>query len=166
MTSSWSTDTQYLCYLCVIHSSPTSAAYMSEWPGSAFPEPMLTCRLVGAKTLSEPMLTCPQLDNNRIFSFRKMRFKLSSAKWRPVCLDLNVLTLFLHFVFISTLRNPFVSSPRFTQLFVTPIPDLPSDLSGDHHVLFQASGLCLHNNGGGRPFTGGYRHCWRRMNLC
>ena len=26
------------------------------------------------------------------FSFTKMRFKVSSAKWRPFCLDLNVLT--------------------------------------------------------------------------
>ena len=29
---------------------------------------------------------------NRTFSFKKMRFKLSSGKWRPFCLGLNVLT--------------------------------------------------------------------------
>ena len=28
------------------------------------------------------------------FSFKKMRLKVSSAKWRPCCLGLNVLTLF------------------------------------------------------------------------
>ena len=31
------------------------------------------------------------------FSFKKMRLKVSSAKWRPFCLGLNVLTLFLLF---------------------------------------------------------------------
>ena len=30
-----------------------------------------------------------------IFSFKKMRLKVSSAKWRPFCLGLNVLTAFL-----------------------------------------------------------------------
>ena len=30
----------------------------------------------------------------QIFSFTKMRMKMSSAKWRPFCLGLNVLTLF------------------------------------------------------------------------
>ena len=28
------------------------------------------------------------------FSFKKMHLKMSSAKWRPVCLDLNILTWF------------------------------------------------------------------------
>ena len=28
------------------------------------------------------------------FSFKKMHFKMSSGKWRPFCLDLNVLTMF------------------------------------------------------------------------
>ena len=28
----------------------------------------------------------------QIFSFQKMRLKMSSAKWRPFCLGLNVLT--------------------------------------------------------------------------
>ena len=29
----------------------------------------------------------------RTFSFKKMRLKVSSGKWRPFCLGLNVLTL-------------------------------------------------------------------------
>ena len=29
------------------------------------------------------------------FSFKKMHFKMSSAKWRPFCLDLNVLTILM-----------------------------------------------------------------------
>ena len=42
------------------------------------------------------------------FSFTKMRLKVSSAKWRPFCLGLNVLMKQLHFQhqpFISTLPN-------------------------------------------------------------
>ena len=31
----------------------------------------------------------------KIFSFKKMRLKMSSAKWRPFCLGLNVLTTFV-----------------------------------------------------------------------
>ena len=32
----------------------------------------------------------------KIFSFKKMRFKMSSAKWRSICLGLNVLTATKH----------------------------------------------------------------------
>ena len=32
----------------------------------------------------------------QIFSFKKMRLKMASAKWRPFCLGLNVLTMILH----------------------------------------------------------------------
>ena len=32
-----------------------------------------------------------------LFSLKKMRLKMSSAKWRPFCLDLNVLNLKFHF---------------------------------------------------------------------
>ena len=31
-----------------------------------------------------------------IFSFKKMHLKISSGKWRPFCLDLNVLTALSH----------------------------------------------------------------------
>ena len=56
----------------------------------------MACRLVGAKPLSEPMLEICQLDPwDKIFtsSFRKIYLKMSSAKWRPFCLGLNVLML-------------------------------------------------------------------------
>ena len=43
------------------------------------------CRLKSAKPLSEPIIGI------QIFSFRKMRLKMSSAKWRPFCLSLNVI---------------------------------------------------------------------------
>ena len=36
------------------------------------------------------------------FSFKKMHLKMSSAKWRPFCLGLNVLTYQMHF----SLQNP------------------------------------------------------------
>ena len=63
----------------------------------------MACRLVGAKPLSEPMLEyCWQkkaLGTNfseflveiLIFSFKKMRLKVSSAKRRSFCLGLNEL---------------------------------------------------------------------------
>ena len=61
----------------------------------------MTCRLDGAKPLSEPMmeLLIGPLGTNfseilieiLTFSFKKMRLKESSAKWRPFCLGLNVL---------------------------------------------------------------------------
>ena len=35
----------------------------------------------------------------RIFSFKKMLLKMSSAKWRPYCLDLNVLSLIDAYMF-------------------------------------------------------------------
>ena len=57
--------------------------------------------LFGAKPLhvSEPMLKFCQLGINfseilieiQTFSFEKMHLKMSSAKWRPFCLTLNVL---------------------------------------------------------------------------
>ena len=69
----------------------------------------MACRLVGAKPLSEPMLSAPRilligplatnfsesLIEILTFSFKKMRLKVSSAKWRPSCLGLNVLSQFV-----------------------------------------------------------------------
>ena len=64
----------------------------------------MACRLNGAKPLSEPMLDgillIGPLGTNfneiligiQTFSFRKMHLKMSSAKWRPFCLGLIVLT--------------------------------------------------------------------------
>ena len=63
----------------------------------------MACRLDGAKPLSEPinagiLLIGPLGPNfNEIligiqtFSFTKMHLKMSSGKWRPFCLGLNVL---------------------------------------------------------------------------
>ena len=56
----------------------------------------MACRLVGAKPLSETVLEYCQLGllgtnfseiliEILTFSFKKMRLKVSSAKWRPFC---------------------------------------------------------------------------------
>ena len=43
-----------------------------------------------------------------IFSFKKMHFKMSSAKWRPFCLGLNVITPFKkERIFISPVSSAF-----------------------------------------------------------
>ena len=63
----------------------------------------MACRLVGAKPLSETMQEYWQLDSQETnfteilieiltFPFKKMRLRVSSAKWRPFCLGLNVIT--------------------------------------------------------------------------
>ena len=63
----------------------------------------MACRLVGAKPLSEPMLEYCSLDpyeqssvkfksELKHFHTRKC-LKMSSVKWRPFCLGLNVLKL-------------------------------------------------------------------------
>ena len=63
----------------------------------------MACRLVGAKPLSEPnnagILLIEPLRTNFVeisieihtFSFKEMHLKMSSGKWRPFCLGLNVL---------------------------------------------------------------------------
>ena len=72
-----------------------SAAYMRHWIGSALVQ-IIACRLFGAEPLSKPMLGLlfigPSGTNFseilikiQIFSFRKMRLKISSAKWRQFC---------------------------------------------------------------------------------
>ena len=50
--------------------------------------------------LNEPLGTSLSeiLIGIQIFSFKKMRLKMSSAKWRPFCLGLNVLTRIHHTV--------------------------------------------------------------------
>ena len=58
----------------------------------------MTCRLFGAKPLSEPMLTCYQLDPSAQFNeilvkiprfpWKKIHFKMPYAKWWPFCLFL------------------------------------------------------------------------------
>ena len=62
----------------------------------------IACRLLAAKPLSDPMLIYCRLDPSEqtsgellldihIFSFRGIRLIISSAKWLPFCLGLNVL---------------------------------------------------------------------------
>ena len=63
---------------------------------------IMACRLVGAKPLPEPMLVCilligplgtnfsGMLIEIHTFSFKKIHLKMSSGKWRPFCLGLNV----------------------------------------------------------------------------
>ena len=61
----------------------------------------MACGLIGTKPLSEPMLDYCQLDpceyfnenliNVQQFSLKELHVKMSSAKWRPFCLGLNVL---------------------------------------------------------------------------
>ena len=62
----------------------------------------MACHLFSTKPLSEPMpgiLLIGHLGNNfneilikiYTFSFKKMHLKMSSGKWRPFCLSLNVL---------------------------------------------------------------------------
>ena len=51
------------------------------------------------------------------FSFRKMHLKMSSGKWRPLCLDLNV--LMLHF---RILDGCIVGSVNYINLFTDGIP--------------------------------------------
>ena len=87
----------------VLSSSPPSAAYMCQWIGSALVQIMAWC-LFGTKPLSKPMLGYCQSDHREQtsvkveskyklsdFSFMKMHLKMSSGKWRPFCLGLNVL---------------------------------------------------------------------------
>ena len=69
------------------------------------------------------------------FSFKEMHFKMSSAKWRPFCLGLNVLTMYTHvlslpntipastntalpvFSFSSCFRFHHASDDKFRRLF-------------------------------------------------
>ena len=96
-----------VCYACMISdidSSPPSATYMRRWILSALVQ-IMACRLFGAKPFSKPMLGQYQLWHVRTkfsetlikmqhFSFTKIHLKISSGKWRPFCLDLNVLMVF------------------------------------------------------------------------
>ena len=75
----------------------------------------MACRLKGAKPLSEPnarILLIGPLGTNFIevligiqtLSFKKMHLKMSSAKWRPFCLGLNVLMSGAH----TKIPNPVI----------------------------------------------------------
>ena len=51
------------------------------------------------------------------FSFKKMHFKMSSAKWRPFCLGLNVFTLYL----LMLWHCPEISADRMMIKFIASI---------------------------------------------
>ena len=61
----------------------------------------MACHLVGANPSSEPMMEYCYLDNweqtsvksqSKFIEFKKMHLILSSGKWQPSCLGLNLLT--------------------------------------------------------------------------
>ena len=74
---------------------------------------VMVWHLFGAKPLPEPILTIRPLWTNfneiwikiQKFSFKKMHFKMLSAKWQPFCLGRNV----LNFLPISPMVCPFTS---------------------------------------------------------
>ena len=76
-----------------------SEAYMCQWTRPSLVQ-IMACRVFGAKPLSEPIVYYCQLDlRKRLQSnciqrkFKKILLKMSSAKWRPFCLSLNVLSV-------------------------------------------------------------------------
>ena len=91
----------HLVGIVFISSLRPSDAYMRQFNMPTLVE-IMACRLFGAKPLSEPMLPYCQLDPkehifNEIltkipkFSFKKILLKMSTTKWLPFCLGLNVL---------------------------------------------------------------------------
>ena len=91
----------------------------------------MACRLVDAKPLSKPLagiLLIGPLGTNfseilieiLTFSFKKMRLKVSSAKWRPFCLSLNVLNSYSNSTGHQTWSKPTMTN-------------------------FKASLICVHN---------------------
>ena len=83
----------------LINSLRPSDAYMCKQTKPSLVQ-IMACRLFGAKPSSEPMLIYGQLEIKfseismgiQTFSFKKLRFEMSSGKWRPFCLDLIMLT--------------------------------------------------------------------------
>ena len=69
----------------IFNSSPSSAAFMQQWIGSALVQ-IMACRLFGAKIWSQSVLGT-NFNENFIkiqnFSFMKMHIEISSVKWRP-----------------------------------------------------------------------------------
>ena len=73
-----------------INSSPTSAAFMLQWTGSALVQPI---RHQAITWTNAHLLSIGPLGTNfseiwiniQNFSFKKIHLKISSAKWRPFC---------------------------------------------------------------------------------
>ena len=87
-------------HLCVRDTSNWHSTHMCISPSL---DKIMACCLFGIKPLSEPMLTYFQLNHNDGISMKiylklkkfhsiKCIWKLSSSKWQPFCLTLNMLT--------------------------------------------------------------------------
>ena len=80
-----------------VNSLRPSNAYMRQYNIPTLVQ-IMACRLFGTKPLSEPKLPyCPRnifqwnfIQNPKV-SFEEIHLNRSSAKWRPLCLGLNVL---------------------------------------------------------------------------
>ena len=104
----WAQTQNDPCLICNIYFEITLLKLLPHFPGDNELMRMLThrpllpyicvmaCHLSGATPLPTPMLPCYQLDaweqtsvnfesKLKNFSFIKLHFKLSSAKWRPYC---------------------------------------------------------------------------------
>ena len=96
----------------LLNSLRPNDAYMRHYNKPTLVQ-IMACRLFGAKPLSEPVLLCWQLMNLISWNFiqnskdfiKEMHLKMSSVKWRPFCLGLNVLNKCLS-------QTPCCHSPR------------------------------------------------------
>ena len=79
------------------------------------------------------------LIDNPIFSFKKMRLKVSSAKWRPFCLGLNVLSPmdYLHECNIDC--HYITQHPWFVCTKLSPYPSWLIWYSSIYHKRFRTS---------------------------
>ena len=64
------------------------------------------------------------------FSFMKMRLKVSSVKWHPFCLGLNVLKQSYITLIIIGIKSGVVRCRKYMQMKVIPIPALKSMMFG------------------------------------
>ena len=91
------------CTQILVNSLRPSDAYMCQWTRPSLIQ-IMACRLTGAKPLSEPMMGYCLLDpwgrtnfseiliGIQTFSLKKIQLKMSSGKWWPFCLGLDVLS--------------------------------------------------------------------------
>ena len=108
-----------LCVQWTLNSLRPSDAYMRQYNIPTLLQ-IMACRLSGTKPLSEPVLPYCHLTLRNIFqwnlfkirrfSFKEMHLKMLSAKWRPFCLGLNVLHVWMELfwyqwcIFLSQIR--------------------------------------------------------------
>ena len=88
---------EYFQQTVCMNSFPPSASYMRQWTGKALVQ-IMACRPFGAtELLPELVLTYGRLGTNfnrsSYLSFKEMQLNMSSGKWWPFCLSLNVLRL-------------------------------------------------------------------------